>query len=413
MRILFVVPYVPNLIRVRPFNFIRTLARQGHDLTVATLWTSDEERADLEALQGLGVNVIAHPLPLWRSLVNSLRSLPGRAPLQASYCWQPALARALDGAVRGGGFHVVHVEHLRGARYGLALRNGHRSGSGTGVPVVWDSVDCISHLFAQAARRSRSLKGRLITRLELNRTRRYEAQAVRRFDQVLVTSPADKTALVTLAAQWSRSNSGEDRPNVHVVPNGVDLDYFQPGDGPRDAETIVFTGKMSYHANITAALYLLRDIMPLVWAARSTVRVCIVGKDPPGEIRSEAANDERVLVTGTVPDIRPYLRQATLAVAPVPYGAGIQNKVLEAMACATPVVTSSQAASALSITPQQEVYIADDPGAFASAILALLASPAERARLGAAGRNYVDEQHSWDAIVRRLTDIYSAAASRT
>lgn len=406
MKILFVCPYVPNLIRVRPFQLLRTLIQRGHQVTLATLWTSADERADLQPLVDLGVNVVAQHLPRWRSVMNVMQAAPTRAPLQAHFCWQPTLARTLEKMVMTENYDVIHVEHLRGAQYGLYL-NTVRSRCAQVPPVVWDSVDCISHLFAQAAEESRSLKGRLMTKLDLARTRRHEAYMVRQFLQVLVTSPADKSALEKLA--------GAPLAHVQVVPNGVDLDYFSPNGNHRESATIAFSGKMSYHANVTAALHLVNDIMPKVWAERPEVKVVIVGKDPAPEIcalatktQSQAGRGE-VVVTGTVADIRPYLHQSSVAVAPVPYGAGIQNKVLEAMACGSAVVASPQACSALGVEIGRDLLVADTPEAFATSLLDLLARPGQQRALGVSARSYVEGHHSWNAIVAQLEQIYQAA----
>ncbi len=271
-------------------------------------------------------------------------------------------------------------------------------------------MDCITHLFQQAARDSRSLSGALITRLELARTRRHEAWLVKQFDRVLVTSPVDKMALEKLAEEQEASPAGRSGgcpPQISILPNGVDLDYFTPTDEPRDPQTIVVTGKMSYHANVTAVLHLCNDIMPHVWARRPGARLYVVGKDPPGQVQRLATDHyPLVTVTGYVPDIRPYLRRAAAAVCPVPYGAGIQNKVLEAMACGTPVVVTSQACSALQVTAGENVLIADEPQDFAQRVLDLLENKALRQRIGRQGRKYVEEHHDWRAVAQQLEGIY-------
>ncbi len=441
MRILYIVPYTPTPIRTRPYNLIRALARRGHRVTVAALWEDAAERAALADLQSQGIEIIARPLPRWRSLWNCLRALPTPTPLQAVYCWQPALARNLQSAICHlpsaichpqsaiSNLHpdVIHVEHLRGARYGLYLQSAIRNLQSA---IVWDSVDCISYLFEQAARDSRTLQGRLMTRLELGRTRRYEGWLARRFDRVLVTSAVDRAALEGLAALHSSPSPlrrGGKGGEVVVLPNGVDLAYFTPDETPRAAATVLFSGKMSYHANVTAALHLAHDIMPLVWARRPDVQVWIVGKDPPQNVQrlnvqrstfqrsnvqrstSQRSNVPCITVTGAVPDLRPYLRQATIAAAPVPYGAGIQNKVLEAMACATPVVASRQAVAALQAIPGEHLLVADDAQDFARCLLCLLDDPELARRLGAAGRRYVEQHHDWDAIAAQLEEIYREA----
>ena len=425
MNILFVVPYTPSAIRVRPYNLIKALTARGHRLTVFTQWTNAQEQADARALADHCHRVIALPLPRWRSLRNSLRALPTRQPLQAHYAWNPALARRLADAIRNTQYairntqyatrttqyDIIHIEHLRGARYGLSLLHSPFSSlhSPFSIPIVWDSVDCISHLFAQSSRQGRGLFARLITRLELPRTRRYEGWLVHQFDRVLVTSPVDQAALSELA--HSPSSIPHSPPPISVLPNGVDLDYFAPADESRQADSLVFSGKMSYHANVTAVLWFCREVLPRIWQERPNVRFWIVGQNPVRQIRRLAESKiqnpkSKIVVTGTVPDIRPYLHRASVAVAPVPYGAGIQNKVLEAMACGTPVVASPQACTAIQVRDEEHLLMAREPAAFAAAVLRLLADPGLRQQIGRAGRAYVQAHHDWTAIAARLEQIY-------
>lgn len=414
MKILFIVPYAPNLIRVRSYQLICSLARRGHQVTVATLWTNEAEREDLDKLRVLGVTVVAHPVPIWRSLVNTLVALPTQTPLQAVYSWQPALAHTIRMLIQTQRFDVVHTEHLRGACYGLLARSLKRQ-DGSSVPVVWDSVDCISHLFQQAVQNSRSLKGRVLTGLDLKRTQPYEGKLVRQFAHVLVTSPTDQRALAQLADQASTIQREHARPSdpiaqnhqIHVLPNGVDLAYFTPNGAQREAATIVFSGKMSYHANITAVVHLVNEIMPQVWSVRPDAKVVLVGKDPTAAVR--ALERPNVVVTGTVADLRPFLQHATIAVAPIPYGAGIQNKVLEAMACAAPMIASPQASSALQVQAGQDLLIAPTTEHFAQTIVQLLANRSQQAALGRAGRTYVEHYHAWDTAATQLEDIYQTA----
>ena len=356
-----------------------------------TLWTNKTEREDLKGLTGHVQGVTGEQLTGFRPYWNTLRALPTSEPLQAAYSWQPALAKQIRRCLSHA--DVVHVEHLRGARYGLGLKNRNQ----TGVPIVWDSVDCISELFEQASINGASAISRLITRFDLPRTKRYEGQLLDQFDRVIVTSARDATALRRLNA-----NGAE----ISVIPNGVDLDYFTPNaSGTRRHSVIVMTGKMSYHANVAMAHRFVEQVLPRIWAERPEAQLWIVGKDPPLAVR-ELGRYKQVQVTGTVPDIWPFLRSATLAVAPAPYAVGIQNKVLEAMACETPVVASSQAASGLSANHGRELLIADDPEDFSTAVLSLLGDPGIRRSLGRAGRRYVERHHRWSDSVMKLEGIY-------
>lgn len=409
MNILFVVPYVPNLVRVRPYNLIRSLARRGHKLTLVTLWSHDDEQEGLKSLEASCEAIYGASQPTWRSLLNSLIALPTGQPLQAWYSWNPELARRIgtfrQEANNDNKFDVVHVEHLRGVKYGVYLNslwNHNRELQNLQTPVVWDSVDCISHLFRQSSAYSKSGLHRLITQLELRRTELYEGRLTGQFSKVLITSQQDKDALISLA----KPNAVGDK--IVVIPNGVDLDYFGPDPAvTREENSIVVSGKMSYHANITMVMHLIEKIMPLIWNQCPDVRLYVVGKDPAKEIRA-FSDHPNITVTGTVSDIRPYLQRAALAAAPLVYGAGIQNKVLESMACGTPVIATQRAVSAIQAEPGKDLMVAPNAEAFAENAIEMLTNRARRTAIGSAGREYVLRNHHWDRITEKLEGVYDA-----
>jgi glycosyltransferase involved in cell wall biosynthesis len=405
MRIAFVVPYVPNLIRARPYNIIQTLLHRGHAITIFTQYATDNEQQDAVYLTRMGAQVKAWSVPRWRPAWNALTALPTGASLQAAYSRLPQLTEELVSMAAARQFDVVHVEHLRGAHYALQLK-----ARGCPVPVIWDSVDCISYLFAQAAASSSNPRWRMLTRLDLERTRRFEALVRDRVDRTLITSVIDRQALLALPTS---PDAAPTTPIVEVVPNGVDLAYFAPGTETRDATALVFSGKMSYHANITAALHLLSSIMPRVWHRLPDAHLWIVGKDPdPALYKAAAQYPKQVTITGSVPDIRSYIQQATLSVAPIVYGAGNQNKILEAMACATPVIAARRATAAFSAVEGEQILVFDDAVEAAEQIVHLLSHPELARRIGRAGREYVEEHHQWDAIAARIEGIYGESIRR-
>lgn len=401
MKILFIVPYVPSLIRSRSYNIIQKLAARGHSITLGTLVTHEQDQIDLERIKPSCSQLITAPLPRWRSLFNSVTALPTSHPLQYAYCWQPKLAKLLWKCIQNDRdpYDVIHVEHLRGARYGEYLKKRFQD-AGMQIPIVWDSVDCISLLFQLSAEKSSRHFTRLLSSFELIRTKSSECRLMGSFNHTVITSPVDRKACLSL-------NQDCDETSITVISHGVDVDYFQPARPEEiDPKNLVLSGKMSYHANVEMAHFLVERIMPLIWATHPEISLTIVGKDPPKSILDMAANPA-LRVTGTVPDIRPYLHKAALAVVPMQYGVGIQNKVLEAMACGVPVVASPQVLSALSAVPEQDLLIADDPQEFANQVLALLEHPQRRAAVGKAGRLYVEAEHRWEIIVERLERIYT------
>ncbi len=400
MRILMITPYPPSPIRVRALHLLRGLAHNGHTLHLLCPVHNQAEARDLESLRPICAEIIGVPAGRSSAIASCLRALPTPLPLQAAYELQPALVAAARAAIIGGNFDVVHVEHLRAAQVALAATVG----LPTAPPLLLDAVDCISLLFERTLRGSPALTSRLVALLDVARTRRYEAMYAARFAGVVVTSPEDAWAIETLRAQYGAPT----RSAPQVVANGVDQEYFAPRDCPRDPATVIFSGKMSYHANHAAALFLLAEIMPRVWHERPEVNVIIAGAQPAPQIRA-FARDPRVVVTGYVPDLRPFLARATLAVAPMRYGVGIQNKVLEAMAMGTPVITSRQTTQALAARPGRDLLVAEGAADFAHQIGAMLANPHYCRNLSDHACQYVAQHHSWAASVATLENCYANA----
>jgi len=403
MKILFIIPYVPSLVRVRPFQIIRHLKARGHHITLATISTNQQEETDLIHFREYCDEVISVNLSTYRSLLNCILALPTKLPLQSVYSWDNNLFSLIKDHIWKDGikptFDIIHIEHLRGSQYGVHLvkMNNHDPDCFL-PPIVWDSVDCISYLFKQAAQQSQQGLKRRITQFDLHRTERQEGWLTSRFDHVLVTSEKDKKALLELTTQKTAK--------IEVLPNGVDLEYFRSADdSKREESTLVISGKMSYHANVNMVLFLVQEVMSLVWKSYPNVKLIIVGKDPTPEIM-DLGKLPAITVTGTVKSILPFLQTATIAVAPIQYGAGIQNKVLEAMACATPVIASSLATSALDVESGKELIIADSPEEWAFSILDLIGSPENQNLIGQAGRQYVEKNHRWSEIARQLETTY-------
>lgn len=387
MRILFAVPYVPSRIRVRPYEFIRALAVRHHVEVVCLVSGADEE-ADVIALQAVcaGVHPVPHPRlrALMRTIGGSLRGMP----LQAAYASSPDLKRTVESMAQQ--FDVVHIEHLRGAATSFEI---------PGRPVIWDAVDCISLLLAEMTKAPQKPLVRGIRAFDKSRTARYEADLLRHFSHIIVTSARDAAALWDLRSDAATT--------ITIVPNGVDLDYFQPTSEHRSPHEVIFTGKMSYHANQAAVRAFVTDVWPDVHGAFPDARFMIVGSDPSGDIRGLDGQDG-ITVTGRVPDIRPYLARAAVAVAPLVYGVGNPNKVLEAMAMATPVVATPAAVRAICAGPSDGV-ITVERSAMAQALISLLQAPLQGETLGHNGRRYVEAHHTWHRAAQQLEEIYRAA----
>ncbi len=230
----------------------------------------------------------------------------------------------------------------------------------------------------------------------------FERQWLARADAVTACSERDRAALEP------RARSG----TVALIPNGVDVDGIRCVHVGREPETLVLVGGMSYMPNVDGAQFLVREVLPRVWVERPGVRVLLVGSDPAPAVKALAG--PRVEVTGTVPDVVPYLHRAALTVVPLRSGGGTRLKILEAMAAGTPVVSTRIGAEGLDLCDGDEIRLTDCGAAeLARAILGLLAEPAATGRMAAAARRRVEQEYAWRTIGDRLSGLLERLASGT
>jgi sugar transferase (PEP-CTERM/EpsH1 system associated) len=271
--------------------------------------------------------------------------------------------------------------------------------------VVTDFVDVDSEKWRAYAEKAR-LPMKTVYAREQATLLRYDRRLGALSDAGLFVTPAEVELFSRLAPELAGK--------LTAVENGVDSEFFDPatareGERPHgDAPTLVFTGHMDYWPNVDAVLHFADDVLPRVRAAVPDARFCIVGANPVPEVRA-LAERPGITVTGRVPDVRPYVVHATVCVAPLRIARGLQNKVLEAMACARPVVVSPQALEGIACEPGRDLLRADDPAAFAAACIALLRDPARAEAMGAAARALVVEGYSWASKMARLDETLASA----
>lgn len=259
---------------------------------------------------------------------------------------------------------------------------------------VMDFQDALS---LNTERRMDQCKGlwRSILHYEFKMLRSTEYNAFKIFDALTIISEIDSEAI-------PQKKNGV----IHIVPNGVDFEYFSPltSDNQRK-HTLVFCGNLSYAPNIDAVRHLVHEIMPLVWKKNPTATLLIAGANPKASVRALAC--DRVSIQASLPDIRTAYSSAEIFVAPMRIGSGLQNKLLEAMSMGLPCVTTTLAAQALSDTDTQPLLVGDTPQAFADNILRLMDDPALADRIAQTGNAYVHQHYSWEAAVQPLENIFA------
>jgi sugar transferase (PEP-CTERM/EpsH1 system associated) len=273
-------------------------------------------------------------------------------------------------------------------------------------------VPCPTVLFthnveAEIWRRHAETEGRAwrraLLRSQWRRMLRFEARTLARFDLVLAVSEADRET-------FARLYGARLRAPVRVIPTGVDAGYFAAAaDLPFDPYRLAFTGSMDWLPNEDAVLYFCREILPRIRRAEPRVTLSVIGRNPTPAVRRLAEQVPGIEITGRVDDIRPYVARASLSIVPLRIGGGTRLKIYEALAMGRPVVSTAVGAEGLPLVPGRDLAIADDPAAFAAAVVGLLADPAARQRMAGAARRLVAERYDWSAVAGTLEEAIRAA----
>lgn len=389
MRLLFLtsrLPYPPNRgDRLRVFRFLECLSRE-HEIQMASFVTDSEELKQVDALRAFCKKVHVIQQSDTRSILSVAANMWRREPMQLLYYRSRAMHHLVSDMASGVRFDAAYVHLFRMAPYATGLQ---------GVYRVVDLTDAISKEISLSLP-YRGFASRLLYRFEARRIAAYECRVAASADETWVISEADREVL---ASRCPGSN-------LRVVTNGVDLERFQPQGRQPKPNSLIFVGHMGVFHNIDAATYLVQEVLPLVRRVLPDCTISLVGADPVGQVQ-RLAEFPSVRVTGYVADLNACLNEAALFVAPLRFAAGVQNKVLEAMAAGLPVVTTSIVNKGLGARAGEEIAVADTPEMMSRQIVGLLSDDARRARIGAAGREFVRSEYSWNQVLERMRAIES------
>jgi polysaccharide biosynthesis protein PslH len=385
MKVMFVchrVPFPPKRGgKIRPFNIIRHLQDQGHQVTVASLARS---QAEVDEADGLSqhcskrlVEIVDDKLA-WPRMV---AWLPTTKPSSFGYFHSPRLKARIDEELATGTYDLVFVHCSSVAPYVADAK----------APLkIIDFGDMDSQKWREYSQhRAFPLSaGYWLEAVKLERTERLLAG---KFDLATCTTRAEMESLQGLGVHGQ----------TDWFPNGVDAGFFQPSGTQYEADLVTFIGRMDYYPNQQAVTRFCADVFPALQLRRPGTRFEIVGADPSPAIR-ELGKLPGVTVTGSVPDVRPYVTRAALTIAPLEIARGTQNKILESMAMGVPVVCSRQACGGVDAVPGEHLLVHDTREQLIEAILQVLGSRELRERLAAAGRARVLSNHSWASSMQRL-----------
>ncbi len=380
------IPYPPNKgDKIRSYHLLKHLT-QRYRIHLGCFVDDPEDWQYTSHLQAICDETFFAPLKPRRAKLKSLVGLVRGTPLTLPYYAHAGMQRWV-------------TQTLAARRVSKALIFS--SAMGQFVPQdralhgVVDFVDVDSDKWTQYAQAKRWPLSWLYRR-EGRTLLAWERDLAARSDAALFVSEAEARHFAQLAP--------ESAAHIDWFNNGVDFEYFSPDSNcpnpyPAGSLPLVFTGAMDYWPNVDAVVWFAREIFPVIRARYAAAQFVIVG-GRPGQVVRDLAQLPGVTVTGRVEDVRPWLRHARLAVAPLRIARGVQNKVLEAMAMALPVVASAQALEGIQATPGQDLLMADSAARFAEQVMALLSGA--HPDMGAAARAAMLGHYAWPDNLRRV-----------
>ena len=369
--------------KIRPFNMIRHLS-QNHEVTVCSL-----ARSEAEAEEGRGIAphcarfemaVVSNPVQTLRMVAR----LPTPVPSSMGYFYSPELAAKVDDLLAKERFDLIFVHCSSVAQYVEKVR---------GIPKILDFGDMDSQKWLEYVN-YKAFPLNMGYWLEGTKLVREEKRLARQFDLCTATT----------RAEWETLESYRTGVSSDWFPNGVDAGFFKPDGEGYDPETISFIGRMDYYPNQEAMFRFCDEVWPLLRSKRPAMKLLIVGADPIPAVQ-KLGERPGITVTGSVPDVRPFVLRSAAMVAPLNIARGTQNKILEAMAMGVPVVSSRIAAGGVDAVSGEHFLVADTAEEYAQAISSIVDNPAERARLAQSGRDRMLSHHAWPRSMERLDAI--------
>lgn len=363
--------------RIRIYNLCKILA-QEHTVDLFSLNEGPIQEDSLCGVESMFREIYSFPFHTLRFKLNTLKGIASNDSLQTYYYHFRNVQKWMN--LNLSNYDLIFCFHIRMTRY---LHDN------AGIPQVIDFIDATSINYSENQKRGKGI-WRLILPIENQRALNYELRMVKTFDKAFITSAHDKAYL--------EGHAGRRLDDLIVLPNGVREDLLSRPPVEDEEDSIVFLGKMNYAPNVDAVVYFANEVFPHIHAQLPDVKFMIVGASPADEV-FKLARVQGISVTGYVEDPYIYLERAKVIVAPLRFSAGIQNKILEAMALRKAIVTTSKGARGIAGGEDgMQFIVADEPIHMANKIVELLQDKAQREALGQKARQLVEQRYRWPAI---------------
>ena len=392
IRILFLSPTVPFPLtdggRIRVFNLLKQIATKN-DVTLLALETQPTDAEGVVELQRLGVQV--HLVPNAPTLPpvsfgTLVKAFLRQQPITVARYDLPAYRLKFKELVATETFDLVHYEMFHTAQFH----------TGTDLPGVLSQQNVDSAIWRRLSGETANPFYKFAYWTQQLAFQRYERVLSPKFDAVTCTSDIDAAVFQRHCAQ----------DVIEIIPNGVDVTHYQPDFASEVPAHLIYIGSMDWYPNEDAVGFFVDEVLPRIQERVPDVRFSIVGGNPSGRVQ-KLAEREGVVVTGRVPEIKPYFAEATVFVVPLRIGSGTRLKILEALAMGKAIVSTSVGAEGLDLRDGEEIFITDEPAAFADAVTRLLTDVPLRRQVGENGRARVEQDYDWRSIGEKLHRLYT------
>jgi len=396
MNILFLTPYLPyplnngGLIRVH--HLLINIARR-HTVTLLCMEPDNSEQtAGIEIIRKYGINIELVPVSFGQKKkykrILQLQSLFSKKPYEYRKYFSDSMQRKIDSCLSNDKYDLLLVEFSQMGYYRL----------NTSIPKYVDQHNVEYEIMQRTYETERSPVRKLLAKFEWKKYEIHEIDNCRKFDTCLTTSSRDAEILKQRLPQIA----------YHIIPNGVDSEFFQRGKIKINKHLILFTGTISYYPNTEGVMWFYKEIWPLIKKQKPDAQFCIAGKSPPTEVTQLAKIDENIVVTGAVDDMREYYETAAVVVVPLRVGGGTRLKILEGMSMQKAIVSTSIGAEGINHSNGNNILLSDAPGDFANSVVSVMDDEQLRKKLESGGRSLVEAQYDWRAVTERLCDIFEA-----
>lgn len=397
MKILIITPRIPyppfRGDKLKIYNLSRILVK-NNEVHLFTFYRKKKDFNDIENLEKLGLKVIAIHFSIFSSLLGLFKALFSNSPFQVNWYHSNKAKKKLEKLQEIEQFDIIYYHLIRTAQYLQVDKKENKPLN------VIDLTDAVSLYLNRMLEKERNFLKRIFIRSEFQRINKYE-KIIEAFDMVFICSEKDKQFLI------EKNISKE----INILQNGFDVNYFSPDNHWFDDDRILFTGNMPYYANYDAVIYFTQEIFPLILQKRRTVKFYIVGQNPPRKIRK--LQSENIIVTGFVKDIKTEYLKSAVNVAPMRFGAGTLNKVIESLALGVPVVATSIAVGGLPKELSKFVLVADTPIEFADKVISVIENKNIRQTLMSEAKISVKNLLSWEIIVKNFENLLKEKISKT